>query len=51
MNVTTGRLERSDDAILSFDVADETLEIAGSGQERAAGYTLAYCTGLSSCPA
>jgi len=51
MNLTTGRLERSDDEILTYDISDESLEIAGSGQENAAGYTLAYCTGLSACPA
>jgi hypothetical protein len=52
MHVTTGRLERSDDEILAYDVSDEFLEIgAGSGKDRTAGYTLAYCTGLSACPA
>jgi len=51
MHVKTGGFERSDDEILTYAVSDESLEIAGLGEQRAAGYTLAYCTGLSSCPA
>lgn len=30
--------------ILSWDVSDEALEIAGAGHEIAGGYTLQFCT-------
>jgi hypothetical protein len=44
--------ELSDDEILAFSVSDETLEIAaGATKERAGSVTLAYCSGLSTCPA
>jgi hypothetical protein len=32
-----------------YDVSDEALEAAAGGEK--AGYTLAYCSGLSVCPA
>lgn len=38
-----------EDDILSYEVSDEALEMAGSeGQENA--YTLGACSGLSVCP-
>jgi hypothetical protein len=37
------------DEILAYEVTDEALE-AAAGTEKA-GYTLAYCSGLSVCPA
>jgi hypothetical protein len=46
MTDTTLKLEEE---VLSFEVSDEALE-AAAGQEKA-GYTLAYCSGLSVCPA
>lgn len=46
MTDTTRKLEEE---ALSFEVSDEALE-AAAGQEKA-GYTLAYCSGLSVCPA
>jgi len=42
MNVTIG-LEDVEE-ILSWDVSDEALEIAGAGHEIAGGYTLQFCT-------
>jgi len=43
MNVTIGLRETEE--ILSWDVSDEALEIAGAaGQELAAAYTLQFCT-------
>jgi hypothetical protein len=42
MNVTIG-LEDAEE-ILSWDVPDEALEIAGAGHEIAGGYTLQFCT-------
>ena len=45
MNVTIG-LEKSEE-ILSWDVSDEALEIAGTaGQVTAGGYTLQFCTSM-----
>ncbi len=46
-NVTT---ETQEDT-LTFDVSDEALEIAASAQSGQGNFTLAACTGLSSCPA
>jgi len=46
MTDTTRKLEEE---VRSFEVSDEALE-AAAGQEKA-GYTLAYCSGLSVCPA
>jgi hypothetical protein len=42
MNVTIG-LEDVEE-ILSWDVSDEALEIAGAGDEIAGAYTLQFCT-------
>ena len=42
MNVTIG-VENVEE-ILSWDVSDEALEIAGAGHEMVAGYTLQFCT-------
>mgnify|MGYP000426183539 CR=1 FL=1 len=37
--------------VLAFEVSDEALEIAaGTGSEKAANYTLFYCTALDLCP-
>ena len=44
MNVTIG-LEDVEE-ILSWDVSDEALEIAGAGDEIAGGYTLQFCTSV-----
>ena len=35
--------------LLTYDVSDEALEIAGSN-ETVAAFTLGACTGLSECP-
>ena len=44
MNATIG-LEDAEE-ILSWDVSDEALEIAGAGDEIAGGYTLQFCTSV-----
>jgi hypothetical protein len=45
MNVTIG-LEQTEE-ILSWDISDEALEIAGTaGQVIAGGYTLQFCTSM-----
>ena len=42
---------QSGEEIFDQNVTDDVLEAAGSINERASGYTLAYCSGLSVCPA
>ena len=42
---------QSDGEVFDQNVTDDALEAAGSLNERAPGYTLAYCSGLSVCPA
>jgi hypothetical protein len=36
--------------ILTFDVSDEVLEIAGGAARERTNFTLGACTGLSECP-
>jgi phosphopentomutase len=48
MNDTGNEFDRTAD-ILSYEVSDETLEIA-AGDERAGRYTLYFCTALDLCP-
>ena len=44
-------LDRTDEAILNYEVSDEALETAGGAcKEKAGNYTLGFCTGLSACP-
>jgi len=50
MNDTTIDLGQAEEAILIFELSDEALE-AAVGKDKAGGYTLAYCSGLSVCPA
>jgi len=40
----------NEDNTLHYEVSDEALEIAAM-KENAGNYTLAHCTGLSTCPA
>jgi hypothetical protein len=49
MNVNSFGLDLADEQILIDDLSDEALERAG-GLENRAGYTIAMCSGLSSCP-
>ena len=45
-------IEQTEEEILSFDVSDEALEAAaGSVKEKAGAFTLAFCSGLDTCPA
>jgi hypothetical protein len=40
-----------EEEILSFDVSDEALEAAaGSLKTKAGAFTLAFCSGLDTCP-
>jgi hypothetical protein len=46
-----GRIEQIDEAILIYDVSDEAIEnAAGSAKEKAGAFTLAFCSGLDTCP-
>jgi hypothetical protein len=52
MNDTTVGLDQTEAEILAFEVSDEALETAAStGTERVGNFTLAFCSGLSTCPA
>ena len=43
--------EHSDEAMLMLDFSDEALEnAAGSVWEKAGAMTLAFCSGIDSCP-
>jgi hypothetical protein len=52
MRDATIGLEPSEDEILTCQISDDVLEAAaGAARDKAAGLTLAYCTGLDTCPA
>src|SRR5262245_38447071 len=51
MNMMTDITLKAQEEITFFDVADETLEIAGGATNTHASFTLGSCTGLSECPA
>jgi hypothetical protein len=45
-------IEQTEEELLSFQVSDEALEAAaGSVKENAGAFTLAFCSGLDTCPA
>jgi hypothetical protein len=45
-------IDLTDEMNLSYDVSDETLEmVVSSVREKAAAFTLAFCSGLDTCPA
>jgi len=50
MNDAAIDLGKAEEAILICEVSDEALE-AAAGKDKAGNYTLAYCSGLSVCPA
>ncbi len=43
-------LDQTEDAILSFEVSDESLEAAAIAENLRA-YTVALCSGITACPA
>ena len=48
MNESTIHIE---ELILDYDVCDQALEAAaGMPEDKAASFTLAFCTGLDTCP-
>ena len=47
----TDKYIQKEEEILSFEVSDEALEAAaGSVKENAGAFTLAFCSGLDTCP-
>jgi hypothetical protein len=47
----TDKYIQREEEILSFEVSDEVLEAAaGSVKEKAGAFTLAFCSGLDTCP-
>jgi hypothetical protein len=51
MSETTIGLDHTEEAILVHEVSDEALEIASqTGKDRAQNFTLAFCSGISTCP-
>jgi hypothetical protein len=52
MTETSMRLTQAEEALFGLDVSDHALESAASaGLEGRGAYTVAFCTGLDSCPA
>jgi hypothetical protein len=49
-SITMG-VEKTEQEILAFEVADAALEIAAGTAKEKANFTLGACTGLSDCPA
>jgi hypothetical protein len=51
MNENTINLAHIEEDILDYDVSDQALEAAaGMSEGKAASFTLAFCTGLDTCP-
>lgn len=51
MSQTVAKHDESDEEILSCQIADEALEgAAATVRERAGALTLAFCSGLDTCP-
>jgi hypothetical protein len=48
----THTIDQTEEEILTFQVSDEALEAAAvSVKENAGAFTLAFCSGLDTCPA
>jgi hypothetical protein len=48
----TRNIEQTEEDVLTFQVSDEAIEAAaGSAREIVAALTVAFCTGLDTCPA
>jgi hypothetical protein len=51
MNESTINLAHIEEDILHYDVSDQALEAAaGMPEGKAASFTVAFCTGLDTCP-
>ena len=42
--------DHNEENLLTYEVSDETLEIAAGTAKEEANFTLGACTGLSECP-
>ena len=52
MNESTISVDLTEEEILIYRISDETLEAAACGmQDKAGAFTLAFCSGLDTCPA
>lgn len=51
MNKSTIGFGVTEDDIVAYEVCDEALEAAACTQDRAGAITLAFCSGLDTCPA
>jgi hypothetical protein len=50
--MTDKYIDQREEEILTFDVSDEALEAAaGPVKDKAGAFTLAFCSGLDTCPA
>jgi len=50
--MTDIHIDQREEEILTFEVSDEALEAAaGTMKEKASAFTLAFCSGLDTCPA
>jgi hypothetical protein len=50
--MTDTTIDQIEEAILSYEVSDEALEAAaGTMKDKAGSFTLAFCSGLDTCPA
>jgi hypothetical protein len=46
-----GQIEQTDEAMLIYGVSDEAIDYAaGSVKEKVGAFTLAFCSGVDSCP-
>ena len=52
MNDKTIGLDQTEEEVLTYEVSDEAIETAaGMEKWKAEAHTMAFCSGLSTCPA
>ena len=44
------RLDQFEEAMITYEISDEALEIAAGTASKPGSYTLWYCTALNLCP-
>ena len=50
--MTDTNIDQREEEILNYQVSDEALEAAaGTMKDKAGAFTLAFCSGLDTCPA
>lgn len=50
--MTDTNIDQREEEILNYQVSDEALEVAaGTMKDKAGAFTLAFCSGLDTCPA